>query len=287
MKIRIHPLVYLLAIYFALIGRGMLLGGYLFAVVMHEVAHARMAKWRGYRLGKVTIMPYGGVIEGGSVYHTADNIWIALAGPAINLIIAVILTAMWWLMPASYTYTLDFCIANVAIAAVNLLPAYPLDGSRIVYALARNKLRALRALRIVGILLGSAMLVLCVVSLWYEFHLSIGLFGLFLVWGAWSGSEQQTFLHLSARTPLVKDYACGVRSCELTVDYDTPVLRLISRLNPQECYRFCIRRQDGADVTLSESDLTDLCAHCELTDAIGPAWEQFAPQIARARAQKT
>ena len=288
MKVKIHPLFFVLALYFVAIGRGILLGGYLIAVLMHEVAHARMAKWRGYALGNITIMPYGGVIDGGACYDRADNIWIALAGPAINLILAMLVTASWWLMPASYNYTMDICIANLSLALVNLLPAYPLDGSRIVYALARNKMRAIAILRGIGIALGVGMLALCVVSIWYQFHLSIGIFGMFLVYGAWAGGERNTYLHLTERAPIVKDYEHGVRACRLDVGWNTPLLRLVSRLNPQERYEFTVLDESLAPrYAVSETQLQQLCVGHALTDGIGVACESYFGQKSRPDAENT
>lgn len=276
MKIKIHPLFFVLALYFVIIGRGILLGGYLLSVLMHEVAHARMAKLRGFALGEVTIMPYGGVISGGVSYNKTDQILIAIAGPLTNYAAAIALAALWWLLPASYNWTAEICAANVALGTINLLPAYPLDGSRVVWALSRNKLRATKWLRVAGICVGVTLLALCVVSAFFVFNPTIGIFGVFLAYGALEGEKQNTYLHMSETSPIFKNYRYGLRFCRVYIDRDAPLLRLVGRLNAQERYEFILVDADGREsARLDESDLGELCKVCELNEPVGRAFDKY------------
>lgn len=84
-------------------------------------------------------MPYGGVIAGGERYSAADSVIIALAAPIFNGAVAICTVALWWLMPECYAYTRDVCVANAGMCLLNLLPVYPLDGYRVVFALCKTK----------------------------------------------------------------------------------------------------------------------------------------------------
>lgn len=100
--------------------------------LQHECAHAFAAAKLGYKLNKIVLMPFGAVIDGDlSGISLKDEIYVAVCGPLCNLLTAVFFVAWWWLTPTVYAFTDTACYTSLAIALVNLLPAYPLDGGRI------------------------------------------------------------------------------------------------------------------------------------------------------------
>ena len=108
--------------------------------VQHECAHAFAAAKLGYKLNKIVLMPFGAVIDGDlRGVSFKDEIIIALYGPLCNLFTAAFFAAIWWFTPDTYAFTDTACYSSLAIALVNFLPAYPLDGGRILRAaLARS-----------------------------------------------------------------------------------------------------------------------------------------------------
>ena len=104
-------------------------------------------------MAKITLMPYGAMIYGGEKFNRKEGIVIALAGPICNGVLALATFALWWLLPESYVYTQDFLNSNLTLMCFNLLPCFPLDGSRIVLSLCKDKIKALKILKIVGIIL--------------------------------------------------------------------------------------------------------------------------------------
>lgn len=148
----------------------------IFAITLHEAAHGYAAKYFGdrtaYMMGRVTLNPFshihwvgtillplllyfstgGALLFGyakpvpvnfGNLRHPKrDMVWVALAGPASNLVQAIV----WALMFVVYTdfgvtekFFLAMCkagvLSNVVMFAFNLFPLPPLDGGRIVVGL--------------------------------------------------------------------------------------------------------------------------------------------------------
>ena len=78
-------------------------------------------------------MPFGAVARGDiDGLNIKDNIKIALGGPVINLAVGLLFVALWWLFPEIYPFTEAVVQANFSLATVNLIPAYPLDGGRVL-----------------------------------------------------------------------------------------------------------------------------------------------------------
>lgn len=99
----------------------------------HECAHAFAARRFGYALDQITLMPYGAVISGDiSGISRREEVWVCLAGPLVNGVTALLFAALWWLFPETYPYTDTAAYASLSLLLVNLLPAYPLDGGRLL-----------------------------------------------------------------------------------------------------------------------------------------------------------
>lgn len=107
--------------------------------IQHECAHAFAAAKLGYKLNRIVLMPFGAVIDGDLQGITfKDEIFVAICGPLCNLLTAGFFVALWWLAPTMYAFTDTACYSSLTIALVNFLPAYPLDGGRVLKcALAR------------------------------------------------------------------------------------------------------------------------------------------------------
>ncbi len=148
----------------------------IFAITLHEAAHGYAAKFFGdstaYLMGRVTLNPFSHIhligtillplllyfstngallfgfakpvpVDFGNLRHPKrDMVWVALAGPASNLVQAIV----WALLFVVYTdfgvsekFFLAMCkagvLSNVVMFAFNLFPLPPLDGGRIVVGL--------------------------------------------------------------------------------------------------------------------------------------------------------
>lgn len=199
-KFRINPSFWLflaLAVFFK---RGYFALTYTLAVVLHELAHYVVARKLFYRCQEIQLGIFGAVLYGDFDSVTAlDRIKIALAGPAINLVLCVVCLATWWLAPESYPFTNAFFQANVSMACVNLLPFYPLDGGRVVTGLLqlRRGVDCTHIVKKVTVAFSLLLFVLFVLSLFTKHNLfSLGLFALFLFSGILNKSPNESYVKM-------------------------------------------------------------------------------------------
>ncbi len=132
-RLRIHPLFLLAGALSACVGGLFSFIAATLAAIEHECAHALVARRMGYRLNQIVLMPYGAVIKGDlKGISPKQEIAVCVAGPLVNAVTALFFVALWWLYPECYPYTEEAANISLSLFLVNLLPAYPLDGGRIL-----------------------------------------------------------------------------------------------------------------------------------------------------------
>jgi Zn-dependent protease/CBS domain-containing protein len=125
--------------------------GLILSVLLHELGHAWVSSQYGIRTIEIVMFPIGGVSRLRRRARPSEELWIALAGPTVNLVLAVIfyfvatthnpiLNLSSIDKPTDENLATQLFLGNLALAGLNLLPAFPMDGGRILRAvLARFK----------------------------------------------------------------------------------------------------------------------------------------------------
>jgi len=185
-------------------------------VVLHELGHALAAARYGIPTRDITLYPIGGVARLARLPdRPGQELVVALAGPLVN----VALAALVWgalvvagqplglptgLAEPTVGFGSNLFWANVGLALFNLLPAFPMDGGRVLRALLALKLEYTRATRIaaaVGQVMAMLFALLAIVDGFDPFLLFIALF-------VYLGAEQEahaTLLRAAARGLTVRD----------------------------------------------------------------------------------
>ena len=163
-NLTIHPLTFAFGLYYALTGRIFRFIICTLCALIHELGHSFSASRLGYKLNKITLMPFGAIVSGNiDGLNCRDEIKIALAGPLINLSIGLFFVALWWIFPETYAFTDIIAEVNFSLAIVNFLPIFPLDGGRILSATLKDALgseRAVKVSRIIGTIFSSILFIL-------------------------------------------------------------------------------------------------------------------------------
>lgn len=130
-------------------------------VALHELGHAMAARRYGISTPDITLLPIGGLARLSRVPEKpSEEIVIAVAGPAVNVVIAVILVVVFGARfePVSiseienptYGFLTRLAVVNIFLVLFNLIPAFPMDGGRVLravlaYRLGRRKATELAA----------------------------------------------------------------------------------------------------------------------------------------------
>ena len=118
-----------------LLSTALLLAALIASVSLHELGHVLAARSFGTGTQGITLYPFGGLAELDRDARTPrEEISVALAGPAVNLALAG-LAALPLALGVELAFVQTFLVMNLALALFNLLPAYPMDGGRVLRGL--------------------------------------------------------------------------------------------------------------------------------------------------------
>lgn len=140
-------------------GAALFLLGLFVSILLHEAGHAFMARRYGIGTVEVVMLPIGGLARLERQPRAGEEFWVAFAGPLVNFAIGLLLLAVsvWsgggvsiahWRDAADANIASRLAVANLALALFNLLPAFPMDGGRVLRSLLAERRSYEQATRI-------------------------------------------------------------------------------------------------------------------------------------------
>lgn len=171
-----------------LAGKALLVFG---AVLLHEIAHAIVARLSGLAVREVELLPFGGVarLEGLGNAPPLTELTVAAAGPAASLVLAALAGAAWRAWPTEGETLLFFVQVNIMLAGFNLLPGLPLDGGRMARAMLSLRVGYVRATTLTAGLGRVCAVLLCLLLVWQyagerSINITLAVGAIFLLWSA-------------------------------------------------------------------------------------------------------
>lgn len=166
-------------------------------IVLHELGHALTARKFGVRTRDIVLLPIGGVARLEKMPDKPrEELWVAIAGPLVNIVIALALFAglmaagvqLQWrdFRLAGGGFIEQLMVVNVWLVAFNLLPAFPMDGGRVLRALLASRMEYTRATQVAARVGQGMAVIFGIVGLFTDpFLLFIALF-------VWMGAEAES-----------------------------------------------------------------------------------------------
>jgi Zn-dependent protease len=174
---------------------GLLILSLFACVIMHEFGHALAARRYGVHTRDIILSPIGGVARLDRIPEKpVQELVVALAGPMVNVFIAALLGVIAWIwLPGQLNIlgeseTAVFWIGNyvpllfwmnISLVVFNMIPAFPMDGGRVLRALLAIRMGRLKATRWASII-GRIIATVFMVTALFQQELFLGLIGLFV-----------------------------------------------------------------------------------------------------------
>jgi len=176
-------------------------------VLLHEFGHAFAARRYGIRTPDITLLPIGGLARLERMpERPGQELVVAAAGPAVNVVIALILFAFGARIGSVASVTpeqatgialLDALLAvNLILVAFNLVPAFPMDGGRMLRAILSFRMDRARATQIAASVGQAFAVFLGIVGL-FNYNFILVLIAVFVYFGA---AQEATMTRMQAMT---------------------------------------------------------------------------------------
>ena len=254
--------------------------GLFVSVTLHELGHAWAAMRYDLEVESITLWILGGLASFKTFPKEWDReLWIAVAGPVTSILVGAVLYAALLALPAGASVALFvvgwLAVTNLILAGFNMLPAFPMDGGRVLRALlARNRpyASATRIAARVGTYFAILFAVFGVLSL-SPLLLLLALF----IYGAASGESRTVALADLLDGLTVGDVA---RPTSLSVEADTTVEALVDRMFADRATEFTVTRAGEVVGVVTVADFRTLSKAEREGNTVADLMETDLPRLA-------
>lgn len=176
--------------------------GLFVSVLLHELGHSLVARRYGYPISSITLWLFGGIAQLNELPEEWNQeLSIAVAGPIVSIGLGLGLFGVFWTVPsilplsgvgpAALTFILGYlAVTNIALAAFNLLPGFPMDGGRILRALLAINRPYAQATQIAAEVGKFFAILLGLIGLFVGFNIFLIGIAIFIYLGATSEAKQ-------------------------------------------------------------------------------------------------
>lgn len=227
------------------LGNGTEIATVFFVFMAHETAHVLAARALKMEVREIELLPFGGAVRIESVYelNPINEIYIAFAGPGMNIFLLLGYSALQNLGMVAVSDNDIFAKSNLILAGFNLLPALPLDGGRVLRAILSREIGIKRATKVAaygGLILSLFLAMTGIYALYMKiFNPNFFLLSGFLAYSAFKEKRTASYIVIRditfKRDILSKEGALTTK--ELIVLYDLPLKDVMKRFVPHR-YHF-------------------------------------------------
>ena len=231
-------------------------------VFLHELGHALAAKKYNIKTKDITLLPIGGLARLESIPEKPkEELVVAIAGPAVNIGLAI-LTGLFIAIPDAKDLTiqltgginsgnffLNFFIVNIWLALFNMIPAFPMDGGRVLRALLAMKFERHIATNIAARI--GQFLAIGFVFVGFFSNPFLVFIGLFIFLGAQAEAQYTQAKSMLAgykvKDVLMKEYK--------TIDASATVKAAVEMLLNGQCKNFLVTENNNPVGTLNRDEI--------------------------------
>jgi Zn-dependent protease len=258
----------------ALSSMGLILAVFV-CVVLHELGHALTARRFGVGTRSITLYPIGGLARLQRIpSEPMKEFWIAVGGPAVNLVIAAVLAGILLIVNGSFSpstlhapgsHTLASLMwINLILAGFNMLPAFPMDGGRVLRALLATRQDYASATQTAANV-GQAMAILFGLFGLLSFNPILLFIALFVYVGAQQESQQAVYRTFTQGTPVRQAMVTRFASLAEEDTLDDAVDALLAGTD----HDFPVVRNGGIVGLLRRKQLIQALSDHDRTTAVG------------------
>lgn len=232
-------------------------------VLLHELGHALTAKRYNIKTKDITLLPIGGIARLERLpENPLEELVVAIAGPFVNFALAFI-THFFITIPQdseellalmssginANNFFLNFYIVNLTLAVFNLIPAFPMDGGRVLRALLAFRLDRNTATKIAARV--GQFIALCFILIGIISNPILILIGLFVIFSAQVETESAEFKNLlkgyTVRDVVMREYQ--------TIEEDEKIKKAIAILLESEHRKFLVTQNNKLVGTLNKNQI--------------------------------
>ncbi|MBQ4333850.1 MAG: site-2 protease family protein [Myxococcaceae bacterium] len=269
---------------------GLMALGLFASVLLHELAHSLYALKKGGQVKEITLMMLGGVSRMTRMpTKPGQEALMAFVGPLTSLTIGLVSLALTRLVPAATSFPAHFGLfyfgyLNLFLGLFNLLPAFPMDGGRILRALLTRPLGRSRATRVAATV-GRVFAALLFVLALFTVNFILMLVALFIWFGA-EAERQSERLQSAIKGVRVRQV---MRLSPTTIDKDASLEDAFAAMRAgQRDILFAIDEQGALVGTISLTQIAalplDRRAQTAVGDIAAPATNTLSPDEPLTRA---